>query len=93
MTNDDLKLMMQNQANITCFEIATFCAEVCDLHRGHLSVGDMIRTHFKLKDLEKILPKRDLNETPTPVLEPEVSIPVSGNPIPQKKVSSIVRVK
>jgi hypothetical protein len=95
MTNDELKLMLQQQSNITCFEIGTFCAAICDMHRGHLSVGDMIREQLHLSKLEKIIPKRDPNETPTPVLEPNVilSVPVCGNPTPPKKVSSIVRVK
>jgi hypothetical protein len=95
--NETIKKMLQQQSNITCFEIGTFCATICDMHRGHLSVGDMIREQLNLKELEKILPKRDPNETPTPVLEPEaviVSVPVSSNPITvPKKIHSIVRIK
>lgn len=70
MTDDEkLKNILIQQANITCFEIATFCAECCDKHRGHLQVGDMIRQHFGLTELEKILPKRD--DVPKTEVKPE----------------------
>jgi hypothetical protein len=58
-TKEEVEDMLKTQSDITLNEIANFCADLCDKHRGHLQVGEMIRQHF---GIEKVV--QHLEETP-----------------------------
>jgi hypothetical protein len=45
-TKEEFQSMLKQQSDITMNEIVNFCADLCDIHRGHLQVGEMIRQHF-----------------------------------------------
>ena len=57
MTEDEIKSLMIQQAQVTSGEVATFCAELCDRNRGHLQVGDMIREQFGLGVRKEVKPE------------------------------------
>lgn len=84
----ELQLILKTQADITAYEVSTFCAAMCDKHRGHLQVGEMIRQHFGLDELAKHIP---VNPNPKPKQEDFnfESAPVSAAP----KKSYLTRVK
>lgn len=50
-TKEELQAFLKEQSDITLVEIATYCANLCDVHRGHLQVGDMIRQHFGIENV------------------------------------------
>lgn len=50
---EQLKKILQQQAFVTAYEVATYCADICDHNRGQLSVGDMIRKQFNLTKNEE----------------------------------------
>lgn len=86
MTNQEVQKMLKQQHEITTFEIATICAEICEANKGVLFVGDIIRNHFKLKNLEKKIPKLD------PPLTPVVDPPKEVKPV-EKPKSILTRIK
>ena len=67
--NNMIQGLLFQQAQVTAREVATACADLCDKHRGHLSIGDIIRDFFKLNNVE------DAPETSgAKVIKPKLSV-------------------
>jgi hypothetical protein len=50
-TQEQINELVEAQCKITAMQTANFCSLICDVNRGHLSIGDVIRKQFNVEGM------------------------------------------